>query len=465
MIRRISMFKRLQNTVIPKLAIAGMLLATLRATATEKTLVSFNWLPAPNALQTGAYPSGTMLRDANGNLYGTNWLGGEYDSGTVFRLSPPGRGETEWKLSILYTFTGWDDGGLPNPQLVMDASGALYGTAEGGGSWMDQGLVYKLTPPVTGNGKWTFTVLHYFYTTFLDGPGDGSNPSGGLIMDKSGNLYGTTDLGGDPSDPQGVGSGTVFKLAPTDAARTKWQETILYRFRGGAGGANPMSALVMDSSGNLYGTTLYGGTGGCVDLLSDPLGCGTVFQLRPPAAGQTAWTKLTLHHFAGQTDGAMPQARLFVDTAGSVYGTTFQGGSGGCTDMLGYVIGCGTVFKLAPPSGGQKNWTETILHTFTGPEGAFPQGGVIADGTGALIGTTSGGGPTSYGVGGFGVLYRLVPPDFGQTRWAEVVLYNFDISTSGTEPIGELVRDANGHLFGVTHSGGTGYGGTVFEIQ
>ena len=261
------MFKQIQKTMISKLAIAGMLLAAFPAIATENTLVSFNWLPAPNAPQTGAYPGGTLLRDANGNLYGANWLGGEYDNGTVFKLSPPGPGETEWKLSILYTFTGWDDGGLPNPQLVMDADGALYGTTEGGGSWLDQGLVFKLTPPVTGNGKWNLTVLHYFYSSFLDGPGDGTNPSGGLIMDKNGNLYGTTDLGGDPSDPEGVGSGAVFKLTPLDAARTKWQESILYRFKGGADGANPMAALTLDSAGNLYGTTLYGGTGGCVDLL------------------------------------------------------------------------------------------------------------------------------------------------------------------------------------------------------
>ena len=132
-----------------------------------------------------------------------------------------------------------------------------------------------------------------------------------------------------------------------------------------------MSTLTFDAAGNLYGTTLYGGTGGCVDLFSYPLGCGTAFKLTAPAPGQTTWTKTTLHSFGGGNDGAMPQARLFIDGSGSVFGTTFQGGSGGCTDGLLYVIGCGTIFQLKPPSAGQKNWTESLIHTFTGPDGAF----------------------------------------------------------------------------------------------
>ena len=453
------MFNRKLNVLL------SMVCVSLPSVAAEKTLFSFDWLSPFNAAQTGSNPNGTLLRDSSGALYGTNMVGGRYYNGTVFKLSPPVPGQTDWTLSILYTFTGGSDGGLPNPDLVMDSSGALYGTTSGGGSWTDEGLVYKLTPPQQAGAQWSLTVIHYFESNFLAPTGDGSNPATGLVMDKTGALYGTTDLGGDISDPSGIGAGTVFKLTPTDAAKTKWDETILYRFKGGTDGANPMTALILDEAGALYGTTLYGGTGGCVDLLSSPLGCGTVFQLSPPAPGNSAWNKTTLHQFGGgQSDGAMPQARLMLGASGSLYGTTFQGGSGGCTDMLLTVIGCGTVFELKPPATAQKGWTETILHTFTGPDGAFPQGGVVTDESGALFGATSGGGPSSYGVGGFGVLYKLTPPGFGQTLWAHTDVYDFDIRDSGTEAIGELVRDPQGHFFGVTYSGGANYGGTVYEI-
>ena len=448
-----------------KLIYLTCILYSLPAIAAEKTIYAFNWFPPPSQLQTGAYPSGTLLRDASGALYGTNLLGGEYYNGTVFKLSPPGIGQTDWTVSVLHTFSGVDDGGMPNPNLVMDASGALYGTTEGGGSWMDQGLVYKLTPPDPGSTQWKYSVIHYFNFSYFDGPGDGTNPSGGLIMDKNGNLYGTTDCGGDPSDPDGIGSGTVFKLAPLDAARTKWQETILYRFRGGVDGANPMSQLTLDGAGNLYSTTMYGGTGKCSDLFDYVLGCGTVFKLSPPALGQTAWTKTTLHHFGGGNDGAIPQAKVTIGNNGSVYGTAFEGGSGGCTDGLLNPIGCGIVFELKPPGAGAKDWTETILYTFTGPDGAFPQGGVIVDASGALIGTASKGGPVDYyGMGGYGLIYKLTPPGFGQTRWAFTDLYDFNISVSGTEAVGELIRDPQGHYFGVTNGGGPNLGGAVYEF-
>jgi hypothetical protein len=163
-------------------------------------------------------------------------------------------------------------------------------------------------------------------------------------------------------------------------------------------------------------------------------------------------------------DGNVPQGKLLLDTAGAIYGTTIEGGTGACTDGLLTPVGCGIVYKLTPPGGGQTRWTETIIHHFQGPEGAFPQGGLIIDTTGALFGTTSGGGPTSYGVGGYGVLFKLAPPLQGSHDWIETVLYNFDVSISGTEAIGELIPDSAGHLFGVTYSGGPHLGGTIYEI-
>src|SRR3982751_2122939 len=152
-------------------------------------------------------------------------------------------------------------------------------------------------------------------------------------------------------------------------------------------------------------------TGVCIDWFSENIGCGTVFQLTPPAAGPMAWTKTTLHNFTTGKDGAVPEGKLLLDSSGALYGTTFQGGTGQCPDSLYYIIGCGIVYQLTPPGAGSTTWTETILHDFAGPEGAHPQGGVIQDNTGALVGTTYQGGPMSYGVlGSYGVAYRLIPP-------------------------------------------------------
>jgi len=439
-------------------------LSALPAAAAEKTLFAFNPFPPGGIQRSGLYPDGTLLRDASGALYGTTMLGGTQNNGTVFKLTPPPPGKTVWALSVLYTFTGGSDGGLPNAGLVMDESGAIYGTTEMGGSWLNQGLVFKLTPPAPGATQWKQTVLHYFYYSYAYDARDGANPSGGLIMDKDGALYGTTDLGGSTANLSS-GVGTVFKLTPLNAAKTKWREDVLYRFQGGTDGGNPMSQLTLDAAGALYGTTLYGGTGACTDFLSNLIGCGTVFKLTPPAQGQTTWTKKTLHHFALGSDGTIPQGKLLLDGSHAIYGATFQGGAGTCTDSLLNVIGCGVIFKLTPPTLGQAHWTETILYDFSGPDGAFPQGGVIADAKGRLYGTTSGGGPTSYGVGGYGLVFKLVPPVLGGARWTEAVLYDFDISTSGSQPLGELVRSPEGHFFGVAYDGGLRLGGTVFEIM
>jgi hypothetical protein len=449
----------------PLIAIALAAVSVTPASgATGSALYSFNWMPPPGALNPGSGPTGTLLPDASGALYGATSLGGAYYNGAIFKLTPPAAGQTGWQMSVLYSFTGGFDGGSPNPGLVMDASGAIYGSASSGGSWLNQGLVFKLTPPAPGMTQWTETVLHYFYHSYSFGADDGANPSGGLIMDSNGALYGTTDLGGDITNIDS-GFGTVFKLTPVDAAKTVWAETVLYRFKSLADGTNPMFQLTMDASGSLYGSTLYGGTGPCVDFLSEPVGCGTVFKLTPPGPGQVTWTKTTLHHFSGGADGNMPEYKLLVDASGAVYGTTYEGGYGRCTDWLSNVVGCGVVFKLVPPAAGNTAWTESVLYSFSGPDGAYPQGGLILDGYGGLIGTASGGGPVSYGVvGGYGLVFRLSPPANGQQSWTQTVLYNFDIRSSGSEPVGELIRDLAGHLFGVTYSGGEGMGGTVYEL-
>ncbi len=197
----------------------------------------------------GGHPEAGLVMDGNGALYGTTRGAGGGTDGTVFMLAPPGPGRTGWSKTTLHRFTGGDDGGDPEANLIMDASGALYGTTEHDGG-ANSGTVFMLTPPVSGETRWTETVLHA-----LRGGADGAKPSAGLIMDASGALYGTTSQGGGGGCfGQPANCGTVFMLTPPVAGETRWTETVLHSFTGGADGAYPHAGLVMDTSGALYGT-------------------------------------------------------------------------------------------------------------------------------------------------------------------------------------------------------------------
>jgi uncharacterized repeat protein (TIGR03803 family) len=276
---------------------------------TESDLHSFSGTTAD-----GGEPAGDLLMDSTGNLYGTTSIGGSYQAGTVFKLSPSPDGG--YSYSILYSFTGTTvDGGQPNGGLVMDSAGNLYGTTmtaaipPGGGGINEQGFgtVFKLAPTV--GGSYTETTLHVFYAAF-----DGVTPAAGLIMDTAGNLYGTSRFGG--GNP-GIGYGMVFKLAPD--MNGVYTESILYSFTGGSDGAGLQAALVMDSAGNLYGTASFGG-GGSANCST---GCGTIFKLTPATSGN--YTESTLYSFAGGSGGGGPAASLIMDAAGNLYGTTFSG--------------------------------------------------------------------------------------------------------------------------------------------
>ena len=324
----------------------------------------------------GAYPRAGLLADPDGALYGTTVLGGKFGLGTVFRLAPPPPGGTQWRRTILYSFRRGVSGNVPQGGLLRDASGALYGTARAGGDagW---GTVFKLTPPDPGRTQWTQTVLH----AFRNSP-DGAFPLGNLLADGQGGFYGTTSFGG------GGDHGTVYRLTPPPTGGTEWTGTVLYSFRSGTDGAAPQAGVVADAGGALYGTTVVGGSAnvGTVFRLAPPVVAGTgwaetvlytfadqyqgrplcelvvdahgalygtneadrtsvynggrVFQLTPPAGGTTAWTYTALHWF-GQgvfQDGRHPAAGLVTDAAGTLYGTTGDGGS----------TNSGTVFKLVP---------------------------------------------------------------------------------------------------------------------
>ncbi len=280
----------------------------------------------------GASPMGGLVFDKAGNLYGTTFIGGLLSYGTVFQMSPPTTSSGSWAETVIYGFQGGSDGAGPESGLIIDKAGALYGTANYGGSyWCNLpgggcGVVFRLVPPALAGGAWTEQVLH----AFGDQP-DGRYPLADLVFDGADNLYGTTPNGGSHKD------GTVFQLARPATARDPWTETVLYDFAGGNSNSYPLAGLKFDDGGALYGTTA--GPGG---LLCPP-DCGTAFRLSPPATTGGAWTETVLHKFIGGTDGAAPYSDL-LRVGGVFYGTTIAGGAVTSTCP----VGCGTVFKLIP---------------------------------------------------------------------------------------------------------------------
>ena len=383
------------------IALSAMALCAVAAQGqTFTTLFSFN-------NSNGANPQGSLIMDAQGNLYGTTSSGGTYSFGTVFKLDPSGN------EAVLHSFAGdLSDGGTPVANLILDASGNLYGTTYQGATPSGGGTVFKLDP--AGNE----TILHGFSMG-----SDGGNPECGLVMDAQGNLYGTTFGGGD------YGFGTVFKVDPSS------NETVLHSFTGGSDGWMPYAGLIMDAEGTLYGTTFSSN--------APDQGNGVVFKM------DLAGSETVLYTFTGGRDGQWPQATLIMDAARNLYGTTLFGGNLDCNSGQG----CGTVFKV-DPSG-----NETVLHTFMGgTDGSGPAASLIMDQQGNLYGTTVYGG--NYG---WGTVFKV------SASGNEIVLYSFTGGNDGMQPIGGLVMDAANNLYGTTNGGGDSnncYGGcgTVFKL-
>lgn len=333
----------------------------------------------------GSEPRAGLVMDSAGNLYGTTLNGGSANDGVVFELTPS---NGTWTETVLHSFTGAPDGAKPYAGLLIGAGGVLFGTTSSGGA-KGRGTIFELSP---SNGGWTESVLYSF-----TGKSDGGSPRGSLVADAGGNLYGTTAGGGVAGcdiAAFGKGCGTVFELS---SANGGWQETVLHSFTGTNGdGANSVAALIFDASGNLYGTTQYGGTGSCLYQGLTP-GCGTVFEVSPAGA---AWQESVLYAFTSNSvqDGAEPLAPLVFDSLGNLYGTTAGGGNGFARGSA--YGGDGTVFELAPANGG---WQEAVLHYFDGNDGARPVGGLTFGSQGDLFGTTVTAGFD------FGVVFGLRP--------------------------------------------------------
>ena len=311
--------------------------------------------------------------------------------------------------------------------------------------------------------EWKEKVLYSF-----QGVPDGAVPAGGVVFDKAGNLYGATQDGGS-STCDGPGQcGTVYQLAPPAQKGGAWTETVLYVFKGHAynDGATPEGGVLIDQAGNLYGTTGYGGSGPCT-LLGGAVGCGTVYELSPPAKQGDPWTETVLYSFQGGNDGYVASGDLVLDKAGNLYGATLFGGGKGTTCDSLYGGQCGTVFELSPPKTKGGKWTEKVLHSFAGgTDGAEPNGGLVLDGAGAVYGTTAWGGGASCQGSGCGTAFEVEPTAKMGRAWTEKILHRFTGEDDGEGPNGGLILDAKGALYGTTINGGPGNGrGTVFRLS
>jgi uncharacterized repeat protein (TIGR03803 family) len=303
----------------------------------------------------------------------------------------------------------------------------------------------------------TETVLYSF-----QGGSDGAVPQG-VVMDKSGNLYGTTERGGKGGNINcfGNGCGFIYELSP--ASGGGWTKTDLYSFTGKKDGGVPVGNLAIDAKGNLYGVTEQGGTGDCSSVLG--AGCGVVFRLSPNSKG--GWDYAVIHDFdqnIASDDGSYPNAGVVFDQSGNLYGTTTFGGS--------FVCDCGVVYQLAPAQNGQ--WTENVLYLFEGisqggTDVSFPDSDVFVDSAGRVFGTGTGGGDVNCNDGCGGV-FELLPQSDG--TYTEQVLHIFTGGTDGFDPEGGVLEDSKGNIFGTTELGGGSTGcrssfgcGTVFELQ
>jgi uncharacterized repeat protein (TIGR03803 family) len=385
----------------------------------------------------------------------------------------PAQAQTE---TVLYSFTGNGDGGLPWSRLTRDDKGNFYGTTRCGGveyGCTGYGTVFELSP--NGSGGWNETTLYKFCST--PGCTDGQNPLSYIVFDSAGNLYGTTSGGGSGAGCS-IGCGVAFALSPVG---TSWTETVIYNFTPvGDVGSVPLGGLIMDAAGNLYGTTW-----------------GTVFELSPSRGGwteQTIYTGIMEYNTIGMANG------LTMDAAGNLYGasnySTFElspNGSGGWNstilhsftskvggnradftavgipvlDSAGNIYGTstgsswGAVYKLTHKKNGK--WVKTVLHAFSGPyagdDGTSPGGALMINADGNLYGTTEYGG--TYGTG---TLFELVAP-IGTGNYEYKTLLNFGGSPLDEYyPVGSLIQDSAGNLYGTASSGGSGTWGVVFEV-
>jgi len=375
------------------------------------------------------FANGPLLRDANGDLFGSVYSWGSntgrkprfFGDSIIYELSPAGTYKALYEERCDGQFCGCPDNG----GLIMDTAGNLYGTSHCGGYGGSE-HIFELMPPAGGTGTWTKVMLHRFGSQ----ANDGMTPNGSLVYrgeskgkpyDGMSPLYGTTQYGG------AFNSGTVFRLT-FSRHKKAWSEKVLYSFCADDGqacndGKIPMAAPILDATGNLYGTTLAGGSGGVVYRLSSD--------------AQDHWSETGLYSFCVSqdcADGAAPYGPVVMDSAGNLLGTTVSGGA----------FGYGTVFLVEVGN----QWAEAVLHSFDpNPDGQNPYAGLYLDSAGQIYGTTTMGGPSQYGT-----VFRL-GDSFD-------VLYSFSMNNTGYELQTPVMGDGAGGLLGT----GSALYGSVYHL-
>jgi uncharacterized repeat protein (TIGR03803 family) len=363
----------------------------------------------------GGWPYAGLTIDKFGNLYGTTYAYGSKHKGIVYQLTPNG---SDWIFNLLYTFTGGSDGGGPEARVIIGPNGSLYGTTTNGGN--GYGTVFQLSPPPTicktAYCPWRERVLYAFHGAPDCGNGSGPTSFGDLIFDQAGNIYGTTYHGGVNN------VGCVYKLMPSGSGG--YTESVIHSFAGGSDGRFPFTGVILDSAGNLYGTTGQGG----------PRDFGTVYQLVSSSEG---YTENILYSFTNGSDGRYAFGGLIFDRSGNLYGSTEDGGAGGA----------GTAFELTPVGNG--NWSYSALYPFSGARYYNgPYASFVMDGAGNLYGTTWGS-----GAHGLGNVFKLTPTS--QAPWTYTSLHDFT-GYDGQNPISNVTFDASGNLYGTASLGDNG---------
>ena len=481
-------------------ALALLTLPVAAQTPSLTTLLSF-----PGGAD-GEYPSAGVIFGANGGLFGTTSYGGNQGCGgqgcgIVFELKPG----TPWTQSVLYTFHGGADGGVPTASLTRGSGGVFYGTTFAGGA-TGNGTVFEIAPSKVQGDSWTEKVLYSFAAGVAIGT---VNVSGTSVTLVSGTPFVTgtawngvaVNIAGSTFTIASVASSTSLTLTePVVNAQTGVSYGVDAAppgpWAGWPDGSGPLGSVMLLANGNIYGTTSAGGSAGA----------GAVFELVPPAGGTGPWTETVIYSFqAGKTgtkDGANPQSGL-VATKGNLYGTTCCGAAGGSvyrlspgkngtwtetpliafanyaqgdgpigalaissagvvygTTKAGGKNGGGIVFSLTPPTASGKPYTLTTIHAFTGGlDGGAPYGNTLLAPNGALYVTVTAG--CEYGVGG---VIEFTPPAGGTGAWTEDILYSFTGGSDGSQPVAGVIEGTDKDFYGTTNLGGTGNYGTVFEL-
>jgi hypothetical protein len=406
------------------LALSAALLFAAEAASASSLTTLFDF----NTGHVGSSPAGQLVQDSAGNLYG---LTTDSDTGgAIYELTPP-TGSGMWRVTRLYTFVAGKIGAVPQPGLAAGTSGQLFGATNTNNFGENPGCGSVFDFQITGQGNRIAPL------SSLNGRNaKGCTPAGPVNVSPTGDVFAITENGG---DNQG-GYGAILRFSPPRPGRAHWSQTLLYSFNGKADGFYPSIPMLLSASGALYGTALASSNG---KVYPTP-----VFQLLPPAKGQSSWGFSVIHGFkpAECADGVGP---LIESPAGTIFGACAQNVAKGRPQF-------GNVFSLTPPSGNSGKWIYTRLYTFTGgSDGGAPETALTLDGAGHLYGTTS---------MGNGTLFELTPPPQGSSAWGFNTLYRFS-GADGSVPSSPLVLTASGTLIGSTASGGPAKAGTVFAFS